>query len=77
MTAIIHLLEAADPQSQIGQAIFSLEQEADHVVELRAGQETRPMFSDKDEEALWRILSKLQFVLSSIAIGREAVRAAE
>ncbi len=74
--AIIHAIHDDTP-SQIGQAMHDAEQAVDHIVELRAAVDTREMFSDQDEESLWRLVGKLQFVLSSIRIGREAQAAAE
>lgn len=71
MTVII--LQDRPADSQIAQALFDTEEAVDHIVELRAGDDTRALFSDMDEESLWRIVGKLQFVLSSIKIDRETV----
>lgn len=61
----------AEPEregSQVEQAMHFAEQEIDHLVELRNGEETRSLFTDAEEEALWRIKSKIELVLSSIRV---------
>lgn len=73
------ILEDRPADSQVGQAIASTEQDIDHLVELRASEETRSQFADCDEEALWRLKGKIEFILSSIQVERETInlRAAE
>ena len=66
--------EQDEPQDGVvGQTIHFLEEEMDSVVSLRNDEKDRDLFSDDDEAALWRIKSKLEFVLLSLKIDRETI----
>lgn len=65
-----------DQPSQVGQAMRDADAALHHLIELRNDSATRADMANEEAE-LWRLKSMLEWILSSIAVERDAQAAAE